>query len=299
MRPALRHPGERERRAALLELQGRQQIIIMVAGPVELIMLVEDIMSRDPLYVEDTTFLTNARQLIRDNHVRGLPVVDGQKRVLGIVTTQDMLRVTSTRSNVTISGFTVSVPLVTGDTNVMDAAKLMLPQKSIILPVVQSQENPVLRGVISILDIFGSINPVKVPDRTISEIMSTKVVTATPDEPIGKVWDKMLESDFTGLPVVNDKNEPVGMITRFDILKRGWARIGKEDGSKIREATHLYVDKLMSTPIFSLKPEDSLQNAIEMMLKQDIGRISVVDHGKLVGIIDRYDVIKSYLGEGR
>ena len=60
-------------------------------------MLVEDIMSRDPLYVEDSTFLTNARQLIRDNHVRGLPVVDGQKRVLGIVTTQDMLRVTSTQ----------------------------------------------------------------------------------------------------------------------------------------------------------------------------------------------------------
>jgi CBS domain-containing protein len=262
-------------------------------------MLVEDIMSRDPLYVEDSTFLTNARQLIRDNHVRGLPVVDGQKRVIGIVTTQDMLRVTSTRSNVTVSGFTVSVPLVTGDTNVMDAAKLMLPQNSIILPVVQSQENPVLRGVISIIDIFGNINPVKVPDRAISEIMSTKVVTATPDEPMTKAWDKMLESDFTGLPVVNDKGEPVGMITRFDILKRGWARIGKEDGSKIREAPHLHVDKLMSTPIFSLTPEDSLHSAIEMMLKQDIGRISIVDHGKLVGIVDRYDLIRSYLGEGR
>jgi CBS domain-containing protein len=127
--------------------------------------------------------------------------------------------------------------------------------------------------------------------------MSTKVVTATPDEPMTKAWDKMLESDFTGLPVVNDKGEPVGMITRFDILKRGWARIGKEDGAKIREAPHLHVDKLMSTPIFSLTPEDSLHSAIEMMLKQDIGRISIVDHGKLVGIVDRYDLIRSYLGE--
>jgi CBS domain-containing protein len=112
-----------------------------------------------------------------------------------------------------------------------------------------------------------------------------------------KAWDRMLESDFTGLPVVNDKDEPIGMITRFDILKRGWARIGKEDGAKIREATHLHVDKLMSTPIFSLNPEDSLRSAIEMMLKQDIGRISIVDHGKLVGIVDRYDLIRSYLGE--
>ena len=262
-------------------------------------MLVEDIMSRDPLYVEESTFLTNARQLIRDNHVRGLPVVDGQKHVLGIVTTQDMLRVSSTKSNVTVSGFTVSVPLVTGETNVMDAAKLMLPQKSMILPVVQSQEKPVLIGVISILDVFKNINPVKVPDITISEIMSTRVVTATPDEPLTKAWDKMLESDFTGLPVVNDKDEPLGMITRFDILKRGWARIGKEDGAKTKEATRLHVDKLMNTPMYSLEPEQSLRSAIEMMLKQDIGRISVVDHGKLVGIVDRYDLIRSYLGEGR
>lgn len=262
-------------------------------------MLVEGIMSRDPLYVEDSTFLTNARQLIRDNHLRGLPVVDSQMRVLGIVTTQDMLRVTSTRSNVTISGFTVSVPLVTKDTNVMDAAKLMLPQKSTLLPVVQSHENPVLIGVVSILDIFRNINPVKIPEKSIREIMSTKVITTTPDEPITRVWDKMLESDFTGLPVVNDKGEPMGMITRFDILKRGWARIGKEGGAKPKEATRLHVDKLMSTPIYSLKPEDNLKTAIEMMLRQDIGRISVLDHGKLVGIVDRYDLIKSYLGEGR
>jgi CBS domain-containing protein len=271
----------------------------MVAGQVELIMLVEEIMSRDPLYVEDSTFLTNARQVIRDNHIRGLPVVDSQKRVLGIVTTQDMMRVTSTRSNVTVSGFTVSVPLVTQDTNVMDAAKLMLPQKSTILPVVQSQENPVLIGVVSLLDIFRNINPIKVPDKTISEIMSTNVVTATPDEPMTKVWDKMLESDFTGLPVVNEKGEALGMITRFDVLKRGWARIGKEGQAKLRDATRIRVDKLMNTPIYSLKPEDSLRTAIEMMLKQEIGRISVLDRGKLVGIVDRYDLIKSYLGEGR
>ena len=262
-------------------------------------MLVEEIMSRDPLYIEDSTFLTNARQLIRDHHIRALPVVDNQKRVLGIVTTQDMMRVTSTRSNVTVSGFTVRVPMVTEDTNVMDAAKLMLPQRSTILPVVQSLENSVLIGVVSLLDIFRNINPVKVPGIPVSEIMITKVVTAAPDEPMTKVWDKMLESDFTGLPVVNDKGEPVGMITRFDILKRGWARIGKESGAKLRDATRLHVDKLMSTPIYSLKPEDSLRTAIEMMLKLEIGRISVIDHGKLVGIVDRYDLIKSYLGEGR
>jgi len=259
-------------------------------------MLVEDIMSRDPLYVEDSTFLTRARQLIRDNHVRGLPVVNNKKHVLGIVTTQDMLRVTSTKSNVTIAGFTVQVPIVTGEMDIFDAARLMLKEKSTLLPVVESQENSVLKGVVTLLDVFKHIDLKKAPSEQIREIMSTKVVTASPDDPVTKVWDKMVEEDFTGLPVVKN-GKPIGMITRFDILKRGWARISKESDTRPVDSTQMRVEKLMSSPIYSIGPETKLATAIELMLKHDVGRISVVDEGKLVGIVDRNDLIKGYLGE--
>ncbi|MDM7912655.1 MAG: CBS domain-containing protein [Methanotrichaceae archaeon] len=259
-------------------------------------MLVEDIMSRDPLYVEDSTFLTKARQLIRDNHVRGLPVINGQKHVVGIVTTQDMLRVTSTKSNVTVAGYIVKVPTVTEHTNMLDAARLMLREKSTLLPVIESEENPALKGVVSLLDVFKNIDLERVPDRKIGEIMTTRVVTASPDDPITKVWDRMVEEDFTGLPVIRD-DKPIGMITRFDILKRGWARISKESETRPVDSTQLPVQKLMSTPIYSIKPDDSLRTAIEAMLRYEIGRIAVMDEGKLVGIVDRYDLIKSYLGE--
>ena len=57
------------------------------------------------------------------------------------------------------------------------------------------------------------------------------------------------------------------------------------------------VEKFMSSPLYSVKPEDSVRTAIEMMLKHNVGRMSVVDDGKLVGIVDRNDLIKSYLGE--
>lgn len=258
-------------------------------------MLVEDILSKDPLYVEDSTFLTKARQLIRDNHVRGLPVVNSKHVVLGIVTTQDMLRVTSTKSNVTVSGFMVQVPTVTEDTDMFEAAKIMLKEKSTLLPVVESQENLVLKGVVTLIDVFKHIDISKVPDKLISEIMTTKVETARPDDSLTEVWGKMLDQDFTGLPVVKD-GKPIGMITRFDILKRGWARISKESETRPSDSTQMHAEKLMSSPIFSLGPEASLASAIELMLKHDVGRISVVDNGKLVGIVDRNDLIKSYLG---
>jgi CBS domain-containing protein len=259
-------------------------------------MLVEDIMSRDPLYVEDSTFLTKARQLIRDNHVRGLPVVNSQLHVIGIVTTQDMLRVTSTKSNVTVSGYTVKVPTVTGQMNILDAARLMLKEKSTMLPVIESEENPVLKGIVSLLDVFKNLDLEKMPDKEISEIMSTKVITASPDDPITKVWDRMVEEDFTGLPVIRE-DKPIGMITRFDILKRGWARISKESETRPVDSLQMPVQKLMSTPIYSVKSTDNLRTAIEMMMKYDVGRMSVMDDGRLVGIVDRNDLIKSYLGE--
>ena len=135
-------------------------------------MLVEDIMSRDPLYVEDSTFLTKARQMIRDNHVRGLPVVDSKGMVQGIVTNQDMLRVTSTKSNVTVSGYVVQVPVVTGQMNVLDAARLMLRERRTLLPVIESEEKPRLVGVVSLLDVFMNIDLKNVPKKQVSEVMT-------------------------------------------------------------------------------------------------------------------------------
>jgi len=258
-------------------------------------MLVEDILSRDPLYVEDSTFLTKARQLIRDHHVRGLPVVNKNRQVLGVITTQDMLRVTSTKSNVTVAGFVTKVPLVMEKMDMLETARIMLKEKSNLLPVVETEERPRLVGVVTLLDIFKHIDPAKVPDKQICEIMSTKVVTASPDDPLTRVWDKMVEEDFTGLPVVRD-GKPIGMITRFDILKRGWARISKESETRPVDSMQMKAEKLMSTPMYSIRPIASLAEAIELMRKHDVGRISVVDEGKLVGIVDRIDLIKAILG---
>jgi CBS domain-containing protein len=53
----------------------------------------------------------------------------------------------------------------------------------------------------------------------------------------------------------------------------------------------------MSSPLYSLGPTASVAEAIELMLKHDVGRVSVVDEGRIMGIVDRSDLIKCYLGE--
>jgi CBS domain-containing protein len=221
-------------------------------------------------------------------------VVNRKMLVQGIVTTRDVLRVTSTKSNVTVSGFVIKTPNITAEMEMLDAARLMKKEKSTLLPVVESLENPVLKGVVTLLDVFKHIDLAKLPARQVGEVMSTNVMTASPDDPLTKVWERMMEEDFTGLPVVRD-GKPIGMITRFDILKRGWARISKESDTRPVDSTQMHVEKLMSSPLYSIKPTASLSEAITLMLKHDVGRISVVEDGKLVGIVDRDDLISSYL----
>jgi len=128
------------------------------------------------------------------------------------------------------------------------------------------------------------------PDPTIEKYMadlSRAVVDAEYELGIG------LDGDADRIGVVDEKGKQLGMITRFDILKTGGARVGKDTKDVMK------VEKLMSTPLFSISPEASLRDAAKIMLDRDIGRISAVDNGKLVGIIDRYDIIKAIFGEGQ
>jgi predicted transcriptional regulator len=255
--------------------------------------LVGEIMSTDPISVEEGDFVTRARQLIRDNQLRGLPMLNSEGHVTGIVTDRDMLKIAATRSNVTVSGFSVEAPMITTETDVKEAAKLLLSVSYAILPVVRSSEDRRLEGVVSPIDIFKKIDLDKLADKKVKEAMNTKTKTCGPQDSVSKVWDAMLDSDFTGMPVVDEKGKPLGMITRFDILKRGGARVGKDTKDVMK------VENLMSTPIYSIGSETSLRDAAKIMLDRDIGRISAVDDGKLVGIIDRYDVIKAIFGEGQ
>jgi len=53
---------------------------------------ISEVMTRDPVVVEDGTGLFEAMQLIRDEWVRGLPIIDGDGRLAGIITLDDIIR---------------------------------------------------------------------------------------------------------------------------------------------------------------------------------------------------------------
>ncbi|WP_370574840.1 HPP family protein [Methanomethylovorans sp.] len=257
-------------------------------------MTVERIMSKDPLYVKENDLMTHARQLMRDHFLRGVPVVNESLKVSGMLTDKDILKIRATKSNVTVGGYVQEVPLITPEMEILKAARLMLDASQHRVPVVSGIDRQLV-GILSDVDILAAIKPTKRSPLYIEEIMMTNVVTCYPDDSIPKVWHHMLEHDYTGIPVVSHSNETVGMVTRRDIIKAGYARVGEVDGRSAKAGDAPKVEKVMSTPMYTLPPEASLQEAIDKILQYDIGRIAVASNKKLLGIVSRYELLSACL----
>jgi len=259
-------------------------------------MNVSEIMSEGPVSIKEGDFVTHARQLMRDYLLRGLVVVDEGNRLVGMLNDQDIMKITSTRSDVTVGGYARQSPTVTPDMDVVKAAKLMVQSKQNRVPVIKSTTDHTVVGVLSDIDILKKVELPKSVSKTIEAVMTKKVKTCSPDERISKIWDYMIETDYTGIPVVSKKGDPIGMITRRDIIKSGFLRISMEDERATRPNESPKVERVMSTPAYTLSENDSVKSAIEMIIRHDIGRVTVVDEqGKISGIADRQDLMDAFV----
>jgi len=111
----------------------------------------------------------------------------------------------------------------------------------------------------------------------ISDIMSFPVFTVESDTSMEKVASMLKDKGCTGLPVV-DGEKLVGIISRRDFKK-----IKKE--SQLKSP----VKAFMSTNIMTIEPGKSPIQAARLMVKHDVGRLPVVENGRIIGIITRSD----------
>ncbi|WP_135610211.1 CBS domain-containing protein [Methanococcoides sp. AM1] len=258
-------------------------------------MKINEIMSKDAMCIKEHDNITHARQLMRDHYLRGLPVIDEEQKVVGILKDQDVLNIKSTRSNVTVEGYMHDCPLITPETDIVDAAKHLLDSEVNRCPVIVSTEDRTIAGILSNSDILANIGNDRKLDSAVADIMTTDVITCTPKESLTKVWPVLLESNFSGLPVVSDKSEVIGMVTRMDIIRSGFVRTALNDTHGTQPKDTTIVEKIMSTPVYAVSADTSVKECLEKMLHYDVGRITVLDNDRIVGIVDRTDILRAFV----
>ncbi len=121
--------------------------------------------------------------------------------------------------------------------------------------------------------------------------------------PLGEVARLLLSSHFTGLPVVDGDNRPVGVIAQGDLIYKGGMpmRIGllaRSDRDKVDAVLDALGEKqareVMTRPAVTIGQDKMITEAVELMLKKGVKRLPVVDGaGKLVGILSRVDIFRT------
>lgn len=117
------------------------------------------------------------------------------------------------------------------------------------------------------------------------DIMTTPVKTIASQRTMEEAGRIMLRYGHTGMPVVEGA-KVVGMISRRDV-----------DKAILHELGHAPVKGFMTTEVVSIAPDTPVSEIQKMVVEYDIGRLPVVDRGRLVGIVSRTDILRILHGE--
>lgn len=135
------------------------------------------------------------------------------------------------------------------------------------------------------------------------DVMTTKVVTVSPDHSIRHAAKIMLDNGVSGLPVVDDEGRLVGIISEGDMLRRTELGLGgmmaseKEQADREKRARsyvkgHSWrVSDVMTPDPVVVDEETSLARIATLMGEREIKRLPVLRNGALVGIVTRADLL--------
>lgn len=117
----------------------------------------------------------------------------------------------------------------------------------------------------------------------IKEIMATQIVTAQKDTPILEAANLFVEHRITGIPIIDQERNLVGILSEFDIL-----RLLLETDLHNRK-----VEDFMTKQVLSFEDNVTAIDVCEFFLDNPSKRRVPITHdGKLVGLVSRADIVK-------
>ncbi|MEU6998160.1 CBS domain-containing protein [Nonomuraea sp. NPDC046570] len=149
---------------------------------------------------------------------------------------------------------------------------------------------------------------------TVADLMTTDVVAVHDTTPFQMVAEILVESGVSGLPVVDEDDRVLGVVSAADLLRKEEFRqrfagdryrpplrarlrhgFGAE-GDTFRKAEGETAGDLMTSPAIVAKPDFSVVRAARLMDRHGVKRLPVLDaEGGLIGIVSRGDLLKVFV----
>jgi CBS domain-containing protein len=147
------------------------------------------------------------------------------------------------------------------------------------------------------------------PELSVRDIMETDVPEVTVADPIERVLTVMREHELPAVPVVNEGGRCVGIITEADLVLSGedadlhmphyfqlfggvvFLESTKHFEERLRKAFASTAEDLMTADPITIEPTATVQEAARVIARKKHNRLPVVEHGRLVGVVTRLDVL--------
>ena len=150
---------------------------------------------------------------------------------------------------------------------------------------------------------------------TVGDIMDPDPVTASPDDDVETVVRLLRRHELPGVPVVNAARRPVGIVTEADlVLTDGDGDLHlphyielmggivfleplRRFEARLRKAAALKVKDLMTPDPLTIEATADVHEAGRIIVRSGHNRLPVVEHGRLVGVVTRVDVLEAVTRE--
>jgi predicted transcriptional regulator len=121
------------------------------------------------------------------------------------------------------------------------------------------------------------------------DVMTRWVITVRPDASVKEIADKLSRHRVSAVPVVDDEEKLLGVVSEIDLLPQvaGIRRAG--DG-----VPHTAAD-VMSRRIVTVAPDTDVREVAKLLLRHRLRRLPVVEDGRVVGIVSRGDLIGTFV----
>lgn len=117
----------------------------------------------------------------------------------------------------------------------------------------------------------------------VKDVMSSPVITVSEDVPSNKVAALMEENELGCVIVTSKDGKPLGIITERDLVIRVLSKNSKPDTVKAKE--------IMTSPLVTIDPDATINEAAKKMNKLNIRRLGVIYKGNLVGVVSSKDIL--------
>jgi CBS domain-containing protein len=150
---------------------------------------------------------------------------------------------------------------------------------------------------------------------TVGDIMERDPVTIRPEDSVETLLRTLREHELPGVPVVNGGGRCIGIVTESDLVLRdeeedlrlplhidlfgGTVFLGpvKRFEERFRKAIAATVDDMMTREPITVSPDTDLHAAARLIAEHRHNRLPVVEHGRLVGVVTRLDVLEAIVAE--